>query len=319
MDVGDLLARDPPRGPGAGDARPSSRQHSTRHSLMSQSPQYHDHMLDGASDFVSRAYVDAPRPSRAKQQKHVTFELLLPEGHNRENRARLPMRVMISPHDTTDSIITTVRNFYGLYEGPGVSFQDKEGRILIATFENFEHNMVVYVRMTAPDPAVAAANSQARSATTSPRKPKLGPPFDARPPSRNSRPSSRAAHARSPSPQSTRSHRSVSKPQSRNGFKPKETSFEDLYSGDTDCDSDGGHSRRSKIEPHASAEISVENIVEGGRRKRAKFDSSVCALAVPCSKAPLSNLLAGTTLVRASSGACHQLHLVSVAAKARPW
>lgn len=271
--------------------------------------QCHDQTFDGAADAAPRPYADVPR-LRTKQQKHVTFELLLPEGHNRENRARLPMRVMISPHDTTDSIITTVRNFYGLYEGPGVSFQDKEGRILIATFENFEHNMVVYVRMTAPDPAVTAAASQARSATASPRKPKLAAPIDMRPPSRNSRPSSRAAHGRSMSPQSNRSHRSMSKPHSRNGFRPKESAYDDTYGGDTDCDSDGGHSRRSKIEPHASAEISVENIVEGGRRKRAKFDSSVCASALPWSKACWSNLFAGIALVCASSGARHQLHLV---------
>ncbi|KAG9764906.1 hypothetical protein KCU95_g18518, partial [Aureobasidium melanogenum] len=240
-------------------------------------------MYDGAADAAQRTYADPPRSSRTKQQKHVTFELLLPEGQNREHRARLPMRVMISPHDTTDSIITTVRNFYGLYEGPGVSFQDKEGRILIATFENFEHNMVVYVRMTAPDPAVAAATSQIRSATTSPRKPKLAAPIDMRPPSRNSRPASRAAPGRSLSPQSNRSHRSMSKPQSRSGFRPKdkESLYDDMYAGDTDYDSDGAHSRRSKIEPHASAEISVENIVEGGRRKRAKFDSSELPLFVP--------------------------------------
>ncbi|KAG9736143.1 hypothetical protein KCU59_g10077, partial [Aureobasidium melanogenum] len=240
-------------------------------------------MYDGAADAAPRTYADPPRSSRTKQQKHVTFELLLPEGQNREHRARLPMRVMISPHDTTDSIITTVRNFYGLYEGPGVSFQDKEGRILIATFENFEHNMVVYVRMTAPDPAVAAATSQIRSATTSPRKPKLAAPIDMRPPSRNSRPASRAAPGRSLSPQSNRSHRSMSKPQSRSGFrsKDKESLYDDMYAGDTDYDSDGAHSRRSKIEPHASAEISVENIVEGGRRKRAKFDSSELPLFVP--------------------------------------
>jgi hypothetical protein len=284
MDVGDLLAREAPRVTGTGDGRPPSRHYSTRHSLPSQTPHNHqEHAFEAAPDASATSSADARRPSRTKQQKHVTFELLLPEGHNREHRARLPMRVMISPHDTTDSIITTVRNFYGLYDGPGVSFQDKEGRILIATFDNFEHNMVVYVRMTAPDPAVAAAASQVRSATSSPRKPKLAAAIDMRSPSRNSRPTSRAAPARSISPQSNRSHRSISKTHSRNGLWPKdkESAYEDMYAGDTDYDSESGHSRRSKIEPHASAEISVENIVEGGRRKRAKFDSSVCALAYP--------------------------------------
>ena len=45
-------------------------------------------------------------------------------------------------------------------------------------------------------------------------------------------------------------------------------------------DSDGGPtstagSRKAKTEQLASAEISLDNIVEGGRRKRAKFESSV--------------------------------------------
>jgi hypothetical protein len=49
---------------------------------------------------------------------------------------------------------------------------------------------------------------------------------------------------------------------------------------DYDSDSDGGNasvtsSRKGKIDVLASAEISVDNIVEGGRRKRARFDSSV--------------------------------------------
>jgi hypothetical protein len=174
--------------------------------------------------------------------------------------------------------------------------------------------MVVYVRMTAPDPAVAAATSQVRSATTSPRKPKLAAPIDMRPPSRNSRPASRAAPGRSVSPQSNRSHRSMSKPHSRSGFRPKEEKslYDDMYAGDTDYDSDGAHSRRSKIEPHASAEISVENIVEGGRRKRAKFDSSVCARALPWSHV-WSNLIPGTPSVRPSSGASHQFNLICIA------
>ena len=44
--------------------------------------------------------------------------------------------------------------------------------------------------------------------------------------------------------------------------------------------SDGGAgsisgSRKARSEQFASAEISLDNVVEGGRRKRAKFESSV--------------------------------------------
>ena len=65
MDVGDLLARDGPRPSAASEGRPSSRQHSTRHSLPSHSSQYHDYMYDGAADAAARLYADPPRPSRA--------------------------------------------------------------------------------------------------------------------------------------------------------------------------------------------------------------------------------------------------------------
>ena len=61
------------------------------------------------------------------------------------------MRVQIYPHDTTESIVTTVKNFYGLYAGPGgakgVSFEDEQGNTLIARYENLRNNMIVYVRV----------------------------------------------------------------------------------------------------------------------------------------------------------------------------
>ena len=53
-------------------------------------------------------------------------------------------------------------------------------------------------------------------------------------------------------------------------------SFADGYAdGYSDSDGGNGSVTSSRREAHVSAEISVNNIVEGGRRKRAKFDSSV--------------------------------------------
>jgi len=127
----------------------------------------------------------AARPSpKARDQKQVTFELLLPVP---QHRARLPMRVMISRHDTTDSIITTVKNFYGLYEGPGVSFHDRQGNILIAAYDNFDSGMTVYVKVSPeelPPPAALAQpkTEQSPRSSASPKKPKLGAPFEMRPP-----------------------------------------------------------------------------------------------------------------------------------------
>ncbi|KAL2071260.1 hypothetical protein VTL71DRAFT_12495 [Oculimacula yallundae] len=80
--------------------------------------------------------------------KSVVFELLFPEA---QHRARPPMRVPIYPYDTTDSIMTTVKNSYGLHAGPSgakeVIFEDDQGNSLIARYENLRHNMVVYVRV----------------------------------------------------------------------------------------------------------------------------------------------------------------------------
>jgi hypothetical protein len=73
-------------------------------------------------------------------------------------------------------------------------------------------------------------------------------------------------------------------------------------------------SRRSRKEQVASAEISVDNIVEGGRRKRAKFDSSV---STPLQAAMLgmeltSCLLQGATSLRSSSSPYDRVSLLSL-------
>ncbi|KAF2431317.1 hypothetical protein EJ08DRAFT_587580 [Tothia fuscella] len=229
-------------------------------------------------------------------RKEVTFVYLMPEDPSK--RARLPIRVYIYPHDATDSIITTVKNFYGLYEGEGVSFEDKDGYTLIARYENFESGMTVNVRV------VADANKahETPSTSMSPMRPRaLAPAFEMGPPAPNqgqsiSRPGSRTAQHRSESPL-TRGRRSVSvstlsKSRSRPNIKVRTGSAQGSFT-DTNgeivhdmSDSDGGNasvtsSRRGKADILASAEISVDNIVEGGRRKRARFDSSELPLFVP--------------------------------------
>jgi hypothetical protein len=235
-------------------------------------------------------YASAPPP------KHVTFEYILPETpagpEGPQQRARLPMRVNIWPHDATDSIITTVKNFYGLYEVGGVSFEDKDGCTLIARYENFQDRQTVHVRVI---DEVASSNGTPRT-SMSPKRPSLGPPFEMGPPHANqmqpgSRPASRAARNRSMSPHISRETRSVSvstnpKSRSRPSIRGRAGSAHGSFADANGqlaqdmSDSDGGNasvtsSRRGKIDVVASAEISVENIVEGGRRKRARFDSSV--------------------------------------------
>ncbi|KAF1808323.1 hypothetical protein P152DRAFT_405703 [Eremomyces bilateralis CBS 781.70] len=216
--------------------------------------------------------------------KQVTFELILPESP--QKRARLPMRVFIFPHDTTDSIISTTKNFYGLYEPKGVSFEDRQANTLIAAYDNFEHGMTVYVRIMDEDDTQDEANP------ASPKRPRLEPPIQMLPPQLQGHPIPR------PSSRSARSTTS-------NGTNPKSRSRPPMRSRGSGSqgpgehpdmveysDSDGGNgsvtsSRRGRSEQVASAEISVENIVEGGRRKIPKFDSSELPLFVP-SQVPMA-------------------------------
>lgn len=220
-----------------------------------------------------------------KDQKHVVFQLIDPEDPRIQ--ARLPMRVMISPHDNTDSIITTVKNFYGLYEY-GVSFENKDGITIIAAYDNFENDMTVYVR-TISQPA--STNGESARNSMSPRKPTLDAPFEMRPPQVNgahspSKPSARSAGVRSISPQSEIDPRSTSAALGGRPRTHRTKSKDNNVGGDADGYSSGDNaegsvtsSRRSKTE-QVNAEISVNNIVEGGRRKRA-FESSELPLFVP--------------------------------------
>lgn len=274
---------------------------------------------------------DTLSPTKQVQPKHISFELLLPQSP--AHKARLPMRVNIYPHDTTDSIITTVKNFYGLYERRGVIFEDNQGNLLIARFENFEHGMTVFVRVSPEDPDTGSYSPDPHQTTASPRRPRLhlDEAFQMLPPILHhqvgSRAGSRAAR-QSHSPQPGRGRRSVSaskrmRPSVKSRGNSAHGSFADAH-GDVYSDSDGEHSvtssRRSRKEPLASADISVDNIVEGGRRKRAKFDSSVSTY--------LRNLLrslltpvpsSGATSLRSATSAHDRFAFVRLSTATHQW
>lgn len=258
----------------------------------------------GAHFNVNNSYFNSVSPSKSTEPKSVEFVLLFAQSP--QHRARLPMRVQIFPHDTTDSIITTVKNFYGLYAGPGgakgVSFENEEGNTLIARYENFINNMVVYVRVVVEDSYGVYGPSPYSSG--SPRLQQADNHGDAclaphpslalsygQP---ESRPTSRTSRKRSASPGQGRGRRSASasvnpslptkKSTSRSSFKSRGSSthgsFQELHSdGLTGYSSgDGGAgsvTSKAKSEHLGNTEISLDNIVEGGRRKRAKFESSV--------------------------------------------
>ncbi|KAI0471617.1 hypothetical protein GGR56DRAFT_667547 [Xylariaceae sp. FL0804] len=222
-------------------------------------------------------------PRQSATPKHVQFVLLFPDQY----RARLPLRVQIYPHDDTESIISTVKNFYGLYQGgKGVSFEDDRSNTLIARYENFSNNMVIYVRVTeeSPPPAGAFGPSPLPAGSEYPAPQQLGQPI--------SRPTSRASRKRSISPAGGRGRRSASASANPAGKKARSRASKDPGSSfDNRSDSVNGYSSgdgapasvtSSKAkEQIGNTDISVENIVEGGRRKRAKFESSELPLFAP--------------------------------------
>lgn len=286
MDVNSMLANGAQQGISAIDARKPPHAYPTRHA--GNMPLHHGDMSPpGVSthrplrgNYGATAGSGHPRGSPAKKdQKHVVFQLIDPQDPRIQ--ARLPMRVMISVHDTTESIITTVKNFYGLYEY-GVSFENKGGISIIAAYENFENDMTVYVR-TVPQPTVV--NGDSAPILDSPKRPTLGAPFEARPSHHGSvyspsRTAARSAGVRSMSPQSDPPQRSAS---AAPGAKARASKLKredngglgdaDGYSSDDGANASVTSSRRSKTE-QVNAEISVDNIVEGGRRRHV-FESSV--------------------------------------------
>lgn len=234
-------------------------------------------------------------PQQTATPKNVAFELLFLDSP--QYRARLPMRVQIYPHDTTDSIVTTVKNFYGLYSGPtgskGVSFEDEHGNTLIARYENFRNNMVVYVRVIEEPPANPAAfvPHPFHPGPVSVPGFYAGDGYPGHQPQRFaqdiSRPSSRSSRRRSPSPNTARGRRSVSASTSSKHARSRSAknrvsaarshadNYSDSMNGYSSGDGAGSSTSGKNKEQLGNTDISVENIVEGGRRKRAKFESSV--------------------------------------------
>ncbi|KAM0272185.1 hypothetical protein ACHAQH_008835 [Verticillium albo-atrum] len=247
-----------------------------------------------------RSVTGSVSPHQVASPKKVTFELLFTET---QVRGRLPMRVDIFPHDSTESIVTTVKNFYGLYSGPtgsrGVSFEDQDGTTLIARYENFRNCMTVYVRViedtpTASSnsfipPAFNSASNHTQSFYGSEAYPLQAPP---RFTSEFTRTASRSPRRRSPSPPpygghdrrsasaNTNTHASKKgRSRSARARDPAAYAHSEIYSDSINGYSSGdgapGSTTSGKAkEQLGNTEISLENIVEGGRRKRAKFESS---------------------------------------------
>lgn len=303
MDVSNLLtsdAPDPYRPNQIHDTTPPDQQYvhqyPTRQSVSNNSYTPGNHLLvEEKGRTIHTSSTGSEPPPASPLPKTVTFELLFDGAAN--YRARLPLKVQIFPHDTTDSIVTTVKNFYGLYEGyaAGFSFEDAQGNILIARYENFRNDMPVFVRVALDSTQPIQKPYQSASPLKGHPNPQLEEGFQMPPPQQAlnygqsySRPSSRVARKRSASPRAALVARgaSMQKGRSRSGIKSRDTSvhgsFEDVnndaangYSSSDGAAGSISGSRKARSEQFASAEISLDNVLEGGRRKRAKFESSV--------------------------------------------
>jgi len=240
---------------------------------------------------VSSLLTNEPlQSSKMQPAKSIAFELLLDEGS--KTRARIPLRVLVNTHDTTESIVTTVKNFYGIYDGHGICFEDARGHTLIASYDNLRHNSTVYVRCVPGPPQGTAQYTHAAFGLVNghepQRKPSLGEPFQMLPPHMReqshspSRPSSRLARKRSNSPAHGRGRRSASQQKagsfsaasrasSANGSFRDDNGYSDSEAGRSSVSG----SRRSRNEHFASADISTANVLQDGRRGQTIFDSSV--------------------------------------------
>jgi hypothetical protein len=253
---------------------------------------------DGALSASNTTQAQQPSPVGMQGPKNVTFRLVgfeLPQS-----KARLPMRLNIFPHDTTEGIVTTVKNFYGLYNVSGhskaISFQDQDGLSHAASYETLEDGALVYARVVddlAHGPGSYGASSRSRPLAPAdgrhcfdyPGHPVLPQPAQAL--------DYGDAHANrlNLNDQQTRGRQGalpgsgpVKMTRSRSGYKSRASSTHGRF---PDINSDGmtGYSSgdgtadsavsRTKSEHLGNMEISLDNIVEGGRRKRAKFESSV--------------------------------------------
>lgn len=190
--------------------------------------------------------------------KQVTFAL---------EDSRLPLRVSIYPHDATESIITTIRNFYGLYfdEATGIELKDMQKNTIIARYENFYDGQRILVGIIV-DPLG--------------QSPRYDHADDEESNHSASRHPLRTSRIRSPSPNGTRERRSASTivagKKGRSRFsRTMHGDHGDGVNGYSSGDGAPGSVSGKNTEPIGNTDISVENIVQGGRRKRAKFESSV--------------------------------------------
>lgn len=206
--------------------------------------------------------------------KHVTF--VLRNEANHPVKERMPMRVQIFPHDSTDSIVSTVKNFYGIFDNTstssGVSFEDEHGMTLIARYENFRNQMVVRVRRV---PRAFAGDDGEQSApgaqeSTSKEHTPLRP--DSSAPRNGGQFPTPAMNGHSHEIHLANGHSRV------NSFASANNNHQ-IGGSDSGSDAERAHPTLGpKLEQIPSSDISTDNILQGKRRRRNYDSSLVCTL-----------------------------------------
>lgn len=210
------------------------------------------------------------------------------------SHARIPLRLALRPTLTTADVDTLVRTFFGLNAGDVISYVKGDQSFATVGLEECMRTPEFTVMVT-PDLRYQQhpfAPSQTNARHPSAHISGYG---------LTSRAQMVSQYARSISPSSGRGRRSGSangtnggrsrsmkRQASGHSHPPVEELVDDfildnnvyeqppLLLQSTLVDSKG-----NRVEPVASADISLDNIVEGSRRKRAKFSSAVCIIAHP--------------------------------------
>jgi hypothetical protein len=207
--------------------------------------------------------------------KAVSFRL-------RDSHSSEPKTFYIRPHDTTDSIMDTVKHLFGLSRAYdlGISLEDADGLSFIPSHENFTDGMTVFVRIDENLPQFAHRHSYNLRQSQGPNGTLRSSGY---PVSRSASPNSRGRRSVSATAMQTSNgrHRPLKRSamyQDAENDGPPEFFQHDGFWYSLPHQSllpDDDEEPRTKAASVASADISVENIVEGSRRKRPKFSSDV--------------------------------------------
>jgi len=245
-------------------------------------------------DLPTRPYRTPPMSTPYKVAHQ--FQQLSPNDEAKEtlfhcnSHARIPLRLALRPTLTTADVDTLVRTFFGLHPYDAIHYVKGDQSFATVGLEECMRSPEFTVMVTHLRPDLRCQQHPFASSQTNAPHPSRHISGYGLP----SRAQMVPQYARSISPSSGRGRRSGSANATNGGrsrsmkrqisghsHPPVEELVDEyvyqqhphlLLSYQTD-------GKGNRLEPVASADISLDNIVEGSRRKRAKFSSAVCITA----------------------------------------